>query len=158
MSYRERLSVPVHWWLIAAFFALSLVVALGAYLGWDWALATALLTTGAVVATLASYSAATLEVTAEELRAGRARIPWRYVRSAEPLDAEATRLSRGRDADASAFYLLRPYLSSAVLVTLDDPRDSHPYWLLSSRRPAALAEAITQHLARQSAGSGKPDR
>jgi len=61
-----------------------------------------------------------------------------------PLDAEAMRLQAGRDADARAFLLLRPYLKRGVRVDLTDPTDPAPYWLISSRHPDRLAAALVR--------------
>ena len=36
MLFRERLTVPVIWWLLAGLFSLSVLVAVGAYLGPTW--------------------------------------------------------------------------------------------------------------------------
>ena len=58
------------------------------------------------------------------------------------LDADQTRLVSGRDADARAYLLLRPYLNRAVRVEITDPADPTPYWLVSSRHPEALAAAL----------------
>jgi hypothetical protein len=60
-----------------------------------------------------------------------------------PLDAEATRLLAGRDANVHAYLLLRPYLKRAVRVDVVDPSDPVPYWLVSTRRPEELAAALT---------------
>ena len=46
------------------------------------------------------------------------------------------------DADARAYLLLRPYLSRAVMVPVDDPADPTPYWLVSTRRPDELVAAL----------------
>ncbi len=59
-----------------------------------------------------------------------------------PLDAEQTRRRAGVEADARAHLVLRPYVSTAVEITLDDPADPVPYWLVSTRRPEALAAAL----------------
>jgi len=58
------------------------------------------------------------------------------------VDPEPTRRVAGREADARAYLLLRPYLKRAVLVTVRDSRDPAPYWLVSSRDPEHLAAAI----------------
>ena len=47
-------------------------------------------------------------------------------------------------ADARAYLLLRPYRKKAVKVSLSDPADPTPYWLVSTRRPDALAAALTR--------------
>jgi Protein of unknown function (DUF3093) len=38
--------------------------------------------------------------------------------------------------------VLRPYIATAVEITLNDPDDPVPYWLVSSRRPRAFAAAV----------------
>jgi hypothetical protein len=42
-------------------------------------------------------------------------------------------------------------VASAVEITLDDPADPVPYWLISSRRPDELAAALTRASARPAA-------
>jgi hypothetical protein len=88
------------------------------------------------------YGSPSVEVEDGWLRAGRARISGEFLGGAESLDPEATRRVAGRDADARAYLLLRPYLKRAVRVTIRDSRDPAPYWLISSRDPDHLAAAI----------------
>ena len=148
MRYRERLTVPISWWVLAAVFETVVAVAVGSYLG----TAGAVVVVGLVLLIIAAifWSAATvLTVTGEELTVGRARIELDYVADCRPLDAEATRRRTGPQADARAYLLLRPYVPTAVEVTLNDPEDPVPYWLVSTRHPAELAAAV---------GSGLPTR
>ena len=79
-----------------------------------------------------------------ELRAARAHIPLEHLGPAEVLDAEATRLALGPEADARAFLVTRPYLKRAVRVPVTDPADPTPYWLVGSRHPDALAAALAR--------------
>ena len=65
-----------------------------------------------------------------------------------PWTAKRTRRRAGVEADARAHLVLRPYVASAVEITLDDPADPVPYWLVSSRRPQELAAALTRAAAR----------
>ena len=88
------------------------------------------------------YGSPRIEVEDGWLRAGRARIPGEYLGGADPLDPDATRRVAGRDADARAYLLLRPYLKRAVRISIRDPRDPAPYWLVSTRDPEHLAAAI----------------
>jgi hypothetical protein len=83
-----------------------------------------------------------IEVDDTMIRVGRAVIEHRYIAGAEPLDADQTRRRAGVEADARAHLVLRPYVRTAVEITLDDPDDPVPYWLVSSRRPGALAAAL----------------
>ncbi len=78
-----------------------------------------------------------------ELYAGPAHISLDLLEHVEPLDAEQARRVHGVDADARAFLLTRPYLKRAVKVTLADPADRTPYWLVSTRHPRELAAALT---------------
>lgn len=142
--YRERLSVPIRWWaqgtMLVASLWLAVIVAVPGAVAWA--------VTGAAVALMAAlfltYGAALVSVEDGWFRAGRARVEVRFVGEVVPLDAEATRLVAGRDADARAYLLLRPYRKKAVKVSLRDPADPTPYWLVSTRRPDALAAALTR--------------
>jgi hypothetical protein len=142
MRYRERLSVPALWWLLAAGFALSLLLAIGLYLGPIWGLVAG---TAAVVVAAALFQKAAilLVVDSEAIRVGRAEIEHRYIAGCRAFDAEATRRRSGVEADARAHLVLRPYIATAVEITLADPADPVPYWLVSSRRPQELAAALT---------------
>ena len=60
----------------------------------------------------------------------------------EALDEEAARRAFGVEADARAYLVLRPYVRGAVRVHVLDPDDPAPYWLVSSRRPERLAQAL----------------
>jgi hypothetical protein len=148
MLFRERLSVPVLWWVLALGFAVSLLLAIGLYIGAAWGIgaATAAL---AVAAWLFHRAAVVIVVDPQALRIGRAEIEHRYIGGAHALDTEATRRRSGVEADARAHLVLRPYVTSAVEIALDDPADPVPYWLVSSRRPAELAAALTR-------ASGRP--
>lgn len=138
--------MPLRWWAIATMFhASTLLALLVAGLGL-WTLVVMTLVVGVTVALLVSYGSARLEVTDLELVAGRARIELAYLAGPRPLDAAATRERMGPGADARAHLLVRPYVSESVVVDVVDPSDPAPYWLLSSRRPARLAEALRARL------------
>ncbi len=142
-GYAERLRVPLRWWvqgtLLVASLWLALIVAVPGWLPW-------LITAVALAAMAAAFMAYAAEVviTHDELRAGRAHIDLRYLGQTTPLDAEETRRLAGVDADARAFLLVRPYVSTAVRVEINDPADPAPYWLLSTRRPEVLAQALSR--------------
>jgi hypothetical protein len=124
--------------MLLATFWLAFVVAIPGPVPW---LITGLLGL-ALVAALAFIGSARVGVAGGSLHAGRAQIGLEYLGTAEPLDAEATRLAMGVGADARAFLVMRPYLKRAVQVPITDPADPTPYWLLGSRHPEALAAAI----------------
>ena len=142
-TYHERLGVPLRWWaqgtMAVAVVWLTVVVAVPGPTAW--------IVTGVAMVMLAVclfwYGDARVVVEDGWFQAGRARIEARYVGRVAALDTEQTRLLAGRDADARAFLLLRPYLKRAVQVEIADPADPTPYWLVSSRHPDALAGALT---------------
>jgi len=141
-GYRERLRVPFSWWLILTgcvlllgttlWAGLSLLTAVIIYVGLEAACALALL----------GWSAATIEVTDRELRAGRQRMPLASIAGVTALDAGQTLALRGPRADPAACLLLRPWLPTAVYVEVAGRPAEQPYWLIATRHPAELAAAI----------------
>ena len=141
MLFRERLTVPLAWWVLAALFALSLLLAFGLYLGPGWGVGSAVAAMAVAAAVFVTLSIE-VSVDATALRVGRAVVERSYIGSCLPLDAAATERRGGVAADARAHLVLRPYVATAVEVVLDDPDDPVPYWLVSTRRPAQLAAAL----------------
>ncbi|GAB3269491.1 hypothetical protein GCM10027586_20810 [Kineococcus gypseus] len=86
--------------------------------------------------------AGTVEVSGGELRVGRARLPLRVVSGVDVVPAERRRAVLGPELDARAHLAIRSWVPTAVRVHLDDPDDPAPYWVVSTRRPRELADAI----------------
>jgi hypothetical protein len=141
MLFRERLSVPIIWWVLAGLFALSVLVAVGAYLGPTWGLGTSV-ATFLVAAAMFGSAAIVISVEKQEVRVGRASIEHAYIATCRALNAEETRRRTGVEADARAHLVLRPYIKTTVEITLDDIEDPVPYWLVSTRHPQRLAAAL----------------
>lgn len=145
--FHEKLRVPLRWWVQATMFLasiwLALVVALPAAVAWT---ATGVLTLS-VLALFLGYGAAEVAVRDGEFVAGQARIPVGFLAEPTPLDSDRTKLALGRDADARAYLLVRPYLKRSVKVLVVDPADPTPYWLVSTRHPRTLAAALAEAIA-----------
>ena len=156
MLFRERLTVPLMWWVLAALLALSVLLAVGFYLGPVWGVGTAALTL-AVAAALFWTTAVQVTVDATELRVGRAVLERAYIGRCRALDAAATELRGGLQADARAHLVLRPYIATAVEIEIDDDADPVPYWLVSTRRPARLAAALTAGVPAPAPGQSAPE-
>jgi hypothetical protein len=146
-QYRERLSVPVLWWVLAAGFTLTMLLAIGLYLGPAWGIGAAGVSVAAA-AVLFVRAALVIVIEPERIRIGRAEIDHRYISGCRALDAEATQRRAGVEADARAHLVLRPYVATAVEITLADPADPVPYWLVSSRLPRQLAATLTTAVGR----------
>src|ERR1700744_1882923 len=142
-SYRERLWVPVAYWLLAV----PVVILLGAETwflvgGFVPPLVIALL--GVIVATfLIHWSLAVVEVSDGVLRADGHTLALSEAGEVVALDERQSRAMRGPRADPSAHILLRPYLNRAVYIEGAEPRDGSPYWLVATRRPDQLAAALS---------------
>ncbi len=96
----------------------------------------------AIIAALLAANAPELAVRGGVLHAGRAHVPLALTGEVEELDTPAMRQANGPGLDARAFLCIRGWIHTGVRVALDDPKDPTPYWLLSSRRPEQLAQAI----------------
>jgi hypothetical protein len=83
-----------------------------------------------------------LEVSDGVLAVGPARIPvsltgdTAHYRKADAMQA------RGPGLDARAFTLFRGWVDPVARIDLTDPQDPTPYWLVSTRHPELLREAI----------------
>ena len=140
-SYRERLYPPLLVFLLviglASLAGIAYGAAYGAALGWGVGAVLGIIGVGVLVATSTS-----LHVDDTVLRAGRARLPLAVVSSVQTLDADAMRQAR-RHGDPRDYLVLRAWSSRrGVAVDLADEHDPHPRWVLTTRHPDRLAEAI----------------
>ena len=142
MTYREWVGPPPSWWVISVLFSLSWLVATLFYLG-PLVGVLAFVASQAIVTAFFLLTAVRLELVGRELRVGRAVLDLAYVSAVQALDADATARRSGPDADARAHLVLRSHTRTAVELTLDDSADPVPYWLVSTRHPTRLAEAIS---------------
>ena len=154
VAYRERLHAPWSAVVRSAFvLAGSLGVAYGFPLGADRRAGRHVRSSSGGLAALLLLGTAPLVVVDDlVLRAGRARLPLRYVgriatarRRPAPARRAAARPTRARTCAP------RGWISRSVLVEVDDEDDPHPYWLISTRHgdrlAPILAAARDRHLA-----------
>ena len=144
MSYDEKLRAPASWWAIALLFGLTFVTAVGFYLGPGVAVAAGVVTAAGIGVALGVIGRTTVRVDERGVAVGRSLLEWPYVGEIRVLDAGGTHDRLGPDADVRAYVVQRPYIPEAVEVSVVDPADPHPYWLVSTRQPAQLAAAITR--------------
>jgi hypothetical protein len=141
-SYRERLRVPLLWWLLAIVNIVIIGSGIWAGLGGYWPAITYVVLFVLVGAVLVNWNSAVIEVADGALRAGRDILPLEVAGNVVALDAEQTAALRGPRADPAAHLLLRPYVKLGVYIEVRDADSSVPYWLLSTRKPEELAAAI----------------
>jgi len=143
MRYREVIRMPL--WLLALiyFFFLSFVLSVWAALGNNAAIAT-LIASSALLIAMSIRSRLVIEITANELKVGRAHIDLKYIGAITALDSNAMRTIRTRDADPIAFLGIRFWSSTGVKIEIKDQRDETPYWLITSNKANQLVNALTQ--------------
>jgi len=140
-KYHEQIGLPL--WLMSfiTFLFLSLDIAIWAALG-NSAVVISLLASVVVIFIIWRSSPLQISVDDEWLTAGRGRIERRYVGQVSALERDEYFLTRGRNADPASFLALRFWINRGVKVELTDTRDATPYWLISSKNPIALKEAL----------------
>ena len=79
-----------------------------------------------------------------ELRIDKAHIDLKYLGKVTVLDSDAMRLMRTRDADPAAFLAIKFWASKGIKIEVIDPRDTTPYWLITSKRGEKLAALLTK--------------
>ncbi|HEY0186041.1 MAG TPA: DUF3093 domain-containing protein [Cellulomonas sp.] len=139
-TYAERLWPATVGWVTVVGLAVMLAIALWP-VGTVWGVVAGI--AGLLAGTVVAVGAASrVAVTGGELVAGSAHVPVALLRDPRALDAAATRHELGPGLDARAHLCLRGWVRTAVRVGLTDPSDPTPYWVVSTRRPAALVSAL----------------
>jgi hypothetical protein len=141
MRFKEVIRAPL--WLVAFvyFLFLSMALSIWAALGNTPALVTfGVLTIWLIF--LFFRTALVIHMDESFLYVGQAKIERTYIGSAIALNNAELKLIRTRDADPSAYLAIRFWVSKAVKVEVSDNRDVTPYWLISSKNPQRLVEAL----------------
>ena len=148
-DYRERLYVPLAWWLLAVPIVLILGGTLYAGLPWPWPIVIVGGLGVGCAALLIAFGRATIEVDDRVLRAGSTVLPATAISEVVALDERQSARLRGPRADPAARFYSRPYLKESVYVAVDPGASGDgvhhrrvPYWLIGTRHPADLAAAI----------------
>jgi Protein of unknown function (DUF3093) len=156
-DYRERLYVPLAYWLLAIPTVLILGGTLYAGLPWPWPVIIFAGLTIGCAAPLVAMGRATVEVYDQVLRAGNVVLPLEVVTEVVTLDQKQSTRLRGPRGDPAAVLYSRPYLKESVYLALAEGAQQSPgrpgvsgipYWLVGTRRPAELAEVIERHRVR----------
>jgi hypothetical protein len=140
-DYRERLRVPLAWWLLILPSALIIGATIYAGLAEPWPVIIVAGLIAGCAAFLIAMGLATIEVCDGTLRAGKTVLPLRTVSEVVVLDEKQTMQLRGPRADPAAHLYSRPYLKQSVYLAVAPP-GAAPYWLVGTRHPAELAAVI----------------
>ncbi len=142
MVYVERLRVPLWWWLIALLAVVTAAVAILAYVPPVPGFTVLGLFALAVGLVVFSYGHTAIRVADGSLRVGRNAVEGEWIAGAETLDRAASAHALSAGADTSDLLLTRPYIAELVRIGIADAADPHAHWLVSSRNPDELSEAV----------------
>jgi len=141
-DYRERLHVPLAWWLLAVPTVLIFGATLYAGLAEPWPIIIMTGLAAGCAALLITMGLGTVEIRDGALWAGNAALPLTAVSEVVRLDEKQTTRLRGPRADPAAHLYSRPYLKESVYLSVNPSSSVAPYWLIGTRHPAELAAAV----------------
>jgi hypothetical protein len=147
-EYRERLRTPWWWYPIGVLVGILLgaefdVVMPQALVGLPVLVGVLL-----AVAVIWRISSSTVRVTGGRVVAGDHSIPVTEIEQSFRLSSTELRRLVGRHGDPLAFTFIRPFVGPGVQLVLGRPaveeaaRLREPYWVLSSRHPDRLLDAV----------------
>lgn len=145
--YSERQWVPVWWWIVGAAFAALLGGQMGNNRGIWWFVITFVLVAAVIAWFLLHLSSTVVKVERDAdgtrwLVIGEANLPSHVVSRSLAVPKTATRNALGRQLDPAAYLVHHAWVDELALFVLDDPEDSTPYWLVSSKDPEGLLRAF----------------
>ena len=83
-----------------------------------------------------------VRVTRSEFSAGSAVIDRKHIRRVEVITKEHIFHERGPGLNPAAFRLFQGTVHEAVKLEIHDPLDPTPYWIISTRKPESLKNAL----------------
>lgn len=139
-GFRERL-VPGPWMFVALLLLVPAVMLVMTPINSDFAVPVAVILYVVLAGSLMLLAPI---VTVEDgvLTAGHARIPVGELGEVELLGAETLREAIGPKLDARAYLMIRGYIHRGIRVAVTDPADPAPYWVITTRKPQTLRDAI----------------
>lgn len=144
--YRERLVPGLWWWLVVAALVAMIAIAYGAALGGTTGMVVAV-GLGVIAIVVLVRSSPLVEVTHEGLRCAKASLPresWHSPRLVGTQEMSTVRRGLDDSVGDRAYHVVPVWLGRrGVLVPINDDVDPHTAWLLASRHPDALLEALS---------------
>lgn len=145
--YSERQRVPLSWW-----FGAAVPVAL---ISWQaqmhrpqWVMVLALIITSSLaIWAMLHLSNTTVEVREDEdgerwLHIGPATLPAEVVSRSLVIPPTAKQAAMGRQLDPAAYVVHKAWIPTMAMLVLNDEDDPTPYWLISTKEPQELVEAL----------------
>ncbi|MEJ5927118.1 DUF3093 domain-containing protein [Corynebacterium sp. H128] len=147
--YQEQQWVPWYWWLAAVGIAAltAATIARNRSDVWFWVPFLIFVALGCWALWQLSSTRLKVEEDPDGLRwlsIKGANLPATVVSRFLAVPATAKRNAMGRQLDPSAFVVSKSWIPEMVMLVLDDPEDSTPYWLITTKNPEAVLTAFQQ--------------
>jgi hypothetical protein len=88
------------------------------------------------------FLAPVIKVGSSHLTVARAKIPRNLLGNIEEIAKDQIFSERGPKLDPAAHKVFQGTVKTAIKISLNDPNDPTPYWIISTRKPAQLAEVL----------------
>jgi hypothetical protein len=88
------------------------------------------------------FLAPVIQVGSSHLTVARAKIPRNLLGNIEEIAKDQIFSERGPKLDPAAFKVFQGTVKTAIKISMNDPNDPTPYWIISTRKPAQLAEVL----------------
>ena len=88
------------------------------------------------------FLAPVIKVGSSHLTVARAKIPRNLLGRIDEIAKDQIFSERGPKLDPAAFKVFQGTVKTAIKISLRDPNDPTPYWIISTRKPAQLAEVL----------------
>jgi hypothetical protein len=85
-----------------------------------------------------------IKVNKETLAVGRVSIPRSLLGSINEIAKDEIFQERGPKLDPAAYRVFQGTVKTAIKIVVRDPSDPTPYWIVSTRRPAQLANVLRE--------------
>ena len=88
------------------------------------------------------FLAPVIQVGSSFLEVGRAKIPRNLLGNIEEIAKDQIFSERGPNLNPAAYKAFQGTVKTALKITVNDPNDPTPYWIISTRKPAQLANLL----------------
>ncbi|MDY6050523.1 MAG: DUF3093 domain-containing protein [Corynebacterium sp.] len=145
--YSERHRVPLWWWIPVAIIVFLLSISLGRNRSVIWLIAGFIIFGACGFWFLIALGRTRIAVERDPdgsvwLNAGSANLAATAVSRSLAVPPSAKQAAMGRQLDPLAYVVYQGWIPSMVMLVLDDPNDTTPYWLVSTKNPEKLLRAF----------------
>ncbi len=140
--YRERIVPGFSFYLATLFVPVALFLIVLAFDEF-WAMV-ALVASEILIVGVSISFAPIIEVSAKSLRVGRVRVPTAQIGEVSNISKSDAFSERGPNLDIKSFSRFQIGVRGLVKIQIVDPNDPTPYWLLSTKRPKQLVQALVR--------------